>query len=138
MEGDSPQSSVEVEIRGLSIYTHHGVTDAEQEVGQRMEFDLTLEVPHCDAVLTDRVEDTVDYSEVCDIVALAATERSHRTLERLCQVVAERLMERFDCESVRVRAAKPEPPVPYTVQEAGVEVTLERALDREPEDDDGA
>jgi dihydroneopterin aldolase len=138
VEGDSPQSSVEVEIRGLSIYTHHGVTDAEQEVGQRMEFDLTLEVPHCDAVLTDRVEDTVDYSEVCDIVALAATERSHRTLERLCQVVGERLMERFDCESVRVRAAKPEPPVPYTVQEAGVEVTLERALDREPEDEDGA
>jgi dihydroneopterin aldolase len=138
VEGDSPQSSVEVEIRGLSIYTHHGVTDAEQEVGQRMEFDLTLEVPHCDAVLTDRVEDTVDYSEVCDIVALAATERSHRTLERLCQVVAERLMERFDCESVRVRAAKPEPPVPYTVQEAGVEVTLERALDREPEDEDNA
>jgi dihydroneopterin aldolase len=137
VEGDSPQSSVEVEIRGLSIYTHHGVTDAEQEVGQRMEFDLTIEVPHCDAVLTDRVEDTVDYSEVCDIVALAATERSHRTLERLCQVVAERLMERFDCESVRVRAAKPEPPVPYTVQEAGVEVTLERALDREPEDEDG-
>ena len=138
MEGDSPHSSVEVEIRGLSIYTHHGVTDAEQEVGQRMEFDLTLEVPHCDAVLTDRVDDTVDYSEVCDIVALAATERSHRTLERLCQVVAERLMERFECESVVVRAAKPEPPVPYPVQEAAVEVTLERSLDREPEDDDGA
>ena len=28
--------SVEVEVRGLSIYTHHGVTDAEQEVGQRL------------------------------------------------------------------------------------------------------
>ena len=136
--GNGIEASAEIEIRGLSIYTHHGVTDAEQEVGQRMEFDLTIEVPHCDAVLTDRVEDTVDYSEVCDIVALAATERSHRTLERLCQVVAERLMERFDCESVRVRAAKPEPPVTYTVQEAGVEVTLERALDREPEDEDGA
>ena len=75
-------------------------------------------MPDCDAVLTDRVEDTVDYSEVCDIVALAATEKSYRTLERLCQVVAERLMERFDCESVQVRAAKPEPPVPYPVQEA--------------------
>lgn len=134
---DGARSSVEVEIRGLSIYTHHGVTNAEQEVGQRMEFDLTLDVPDCDAVLTDRVEDTVDYSEVCDIVALAATERSHRTLERLCQVVAERLMERFRCESVQVRAAKPEPPLPYTVQEAGVEVTLERSLDREPEDEDG-
>ena len=132
---DSAQSSVEVELRGLSIYTHHGVTDAEQEVGQRLEFDLTLDVADCDAVLTDRVEDTVDYAEVCDIVALAATERSYRTLERLCQVVAERLMERFDCESVRVRAAKPEPPIHYPVDEAGVEVSLERAADREIDDD---
>ena len=119
------------------MYTHHGVTDAEQEVGQRLEFDLTFDIPDCDAVLTDRIDDTVDYSEVCDIVALAATERSYRTLERLCQVVAERLMERFDCESVQVRAAKPEPPVPYPVQEAGVEVTLERSLDREQDDEEG-
>ena len=133
--GNGPNSTVEVELRGLSIYTHHGVTDAEQEVGQRLEFDLTFDIPDCDAVLTDRVQDTVDYSEVCDIVALAATERSHRTLERLCQVVAERLIERFDCDEVRVRAAKPEPPLPYPVNEAGVEVTLERATDRESDDE---
>jgi dihydroneopterin aldolase len=138
MEGDgSPESSVEVELRGLSIYTHHGVTDAEQEVGQRLDFDLAFDLPECDAVLTDRVEDTVDYAEVCDIVALAATERSHRTLERLCQVVADRLMERFACEEVRVRAAKPEPPLPYPVDEAVVEVTLERAPDRDSDDDGG-
>ncbi len=138
MEGhNGPDSSVDVELRGLSIYTHHGVTDSEQEVGQRLELDLSFELPECDAVLTDRVEDTVDYAEVCDIVALAATERSYRTLERVCQVVAERLMERFDCEEVRVRAAKPEPPVPYPVEEAAVEVTLERASDRESGDDGG-
>lgn len=133
--GGSADSSVEVELRGLSIYTHHGVTDAEQEVGQRLEFDLTFDLPHCDAVLTDRVEDTVDYSEVCDIVALAATERSHRTLERVCQVVAERLLERFECEQVIVRAAKPEPPLPYPVNEAAVEVTLEQADDADPDDE---
>jgi len=134
---DESHTSVEVEIRGLSIYTHHGVTDAEQEVGQRLEFDLTFDVPDCDAVLTDRRDDTIDYSEVCDIVALAATEKSYRTLERLCHVVAERLMERFQCDSVQVRAAKPEPPVTYPVQEAAVEVTLERSLDRESDDEEG-
>lgn len=137
-EHDSPESSVEVELRGLSINTHHGVTDAEQEVGQRLEFDLSFEVPDCDAVLTDRVEDTVDYAEVCDIVALAATERRHRTLERVCRVVGERLMERFECDSVRVRAAKPEPPLPYAVEEAAVEVVLERSPDRAPEDEEEA
>src|SRR3954453_16945620 len=135
--GNGIDSSAEIEIRGLSIYTHHGVSDAEQEIGQRLEFDISFDVPDCDAMLTDRLEDTVDYAQVCDIVALAATERSYRTLERLCQVVGERLMERFDCESVQVRAAKPEPPVPYPVQEAAVEVTVERSLDRESDDEDG-
>ena len=133
---NGPESAVEVELRGLSIYTHHGVSDAEQEVGQRLEFDLSFDVPDCDAVLTDRVEDTVDYAEVCDIVALAATERSYRTLERLGQVIAERLMERFDCEEVTVRAAKPEPPLSYRVEEAAVEVTLERSAARDDGDEE--
>jgi 7,8-dihydroneopterin aldolase/epimerase/oxygenase len=124
--GNGIESRVEVDLRGISIYTHHGVSDAEQEVGQRLEFDISFDVPDCDAVLTDRIEDTVDYSEVCDIVVLAATERSYRTLERLAQVVGERLIERYGCESVRVRASKPEPPLPLSIQEVGVEVTQER------------
>jgi dihydroneopterin aldolase len=140
---DTPEgieSRVEVELRGLSIYTHHGVSEAEREIGQRLEFDLSFDVPDCDAVLTDRLEDTVDYAEACDIVALAATERSYRTLERLCQVVGERLIESFGCESVRVRAAKPEPPIPLAISEVAVEVTHERAGDEDEvaEDDDSA
>jgi dihydroneopterin aldolase len=133
--GNGPETSVEVELRGLSIYTHHGVSDAEREVGQRLEFDVSFDVPDCDAVLTDRLEDTVDYAEACDIVALAATERSYRTLERLGKVVGERLMERFGCDQVRVRASKPEPPLPLAMQEVAVEVTHERADDGGREDE---
>jgi dihydroneopterin aldolase len=137
MEAEArPIASVKVEIRGLSIYTHHGVTEAERKLGQRLEIDVSLDVSDCDAVLTDRLEDTVDYAEVCDVVALAAKERSYKTLERLCHVVVERLMERFACETVRVRAAKPEPPLPPPVAQVAVEVVRER----EPAagDDDGA
>ena len=131
--GNGPETSVEVELRGLSIYTHHGVTEAEREVGQRLEFDVSFDVPDCDAVLTDRLEDTVDYAEACDMVALAATERSYRTLERLCRVIGERLLERFGCESVTVRASKPEPPLPLAIEEVAVEVTLELGDDAEDE-----
>jgi dihydroneopterin aldolase len=135
--GTGVEASVEIELHGLSIYTHHGVSEAEQEVGQRLEFDISFDVPDCDAVLTDRLEDTVDYSQVCDIVALAATERSYRTLERLAQVVGERLMERYGCESVRVRAAKPEPPLPLAIQEIAVEVSQERAVGDDGEAHEG-
>jgi 7,8-dihydroneopterin aldolase/epimerase/oxygenase len=130
----APDTSVDVEIRGLSIYTHHGVTDAEQEVGQRLLLDVSFDVPSCDAVVTDRLDDTVDYAEACDLILLAATERSYRTLERLAQVIAERLAERFGCEVVRVRAAKPEPPLPLAIEEVAVEVLHERPYD--PEDDE--
>jgi 7,8-dihydroneopterin aldolase/epimerase/oxygenase len=118
--------TVTIEVTGLSLYTRHGVTPAERELGQRLVFDVSLELDECDATVTDRVEDTVDYAEVCEQVALAAQERSYRTLERLCSAVAERLADRFATDSVRVKAAKPEPPIPLPVDEVSVEVWRER------------
>ena len=119
------EPTVTVEVSGLSLYTRHGVHEAERELGQRLVFDVSFELSRCDATVTDRVEDTVDYGEVCEQVALAAQERSYRTLERLCAMVAQRLRERFGAESVRVRAAKPEPPIPLPVEEVSVEVWSE-------------
>lgn len=124
-EEDEDGPFVTVEIVGLSLYTHHGVGDAEREVGQRLVFDLSFELSECDATLTDRVEDTVDYADVCQQVALAAQERSYRTLERLCSAVADRMIERFPVDSVTVRASKPEPPIPLPVEEVSVEVWKE-------------
>ncbi|HEX2126415.1 MAG TPA: dihydroneopterin aldolase [Thermoleophilaceae bacterium] len=117
--------AVSVEVTGLSLYTRHGVSEAERELGQRLVFDVAFELDECDATITDRVEDTVDYAEVCEQVALAAQERQYRTLERLCAAVADRLMKRFGAESVRVKAAKPEPPIPLPVEEVSVEVWRE-------------
>jgi len=119
-------TDVTIEVTGLSLYTHLGVTEAEREVGQRLVVDLRLEVGECDAIVTDRVEDTIDYAEVCEAVALAAQQRSYRTLERLCAAVAERLVEHFGAESVWIKIAKPEPPIPLPVEEVAVELWRER------------
>ena len=86
-------------------------------------FDISFEVEDCDATVTDRLEDTIDYGAVCQAVALIATERSYRTLERLCTAVADMLEERFSASGiVVVRATKPEPPIPLPVEEVSVEV----------------
>ena len=122
---DGGEPTVTVEITGLSLYTRHGVSEAERELGQRLVFDVSFELDDCDATVTDRVEDTVDYAEVCEQVALAAQERSYRTLERLCAAIVERLSERYGAESVRVKATKPEPPIPLPVEEVSVEVWKE-------------
>ena len=116
---------VTVEITGLSLYTQHGVGAAEREVGQRLVFDLSFDVGDCDATVTDRVEDTVDYGDVCQQVALAAQERSYKTLEALCSSIADRMIDRYGASAVTVRAAKPEPPIPLPVEEVAVEIWKE-------------
>jgi dihydroneopterin aldolase len=126
-DGDASEPLVTIEIVGLSLYTHHGVEAAEREVGQRLVFDLSFDVSDCDATVTDRVEDTIDYGEVCQQVALAAQERSYKTLERLCSAIADRMMDRYNADAVTVRATKPEPPIPLPVEEVTVEVWKERS-----------
>jgi dihydroneopterin aldolase len=124
-DGERGAESVTIEIAGLSLYTHHGVSEAEREVGQRLVLDLRLDVGETDATVTDSIEDTVDYAEVCQLVALIAQQRSHRTLERLCATIAERLLADYDLEGVWVKAAKPEPPIALSVDEVSVEVWRE-------------
>ena len=125
-DGDGhPEPEVTIEISGLSLYTHIGVTAAEQEVGQRLLLDLRLDVGESDATLTDQLEDTVDYAEVCDVTNLVAQQRTYRTLERLCTAIADRLIASYDIQSVWVKAAKPEPPIALPVSEVSVEVWRE-------------
>jgi len=120
---EAGDSYVTVDIGSLSVFTHHGVTSAERETGQRLVFDITLDLEDCDATVTDRVEDTIDYGAVCDAVTYIATERSYHTLERLCATIADVLIERFGASGVVVRATKPEPPLPVAVEEVSVEVS---------------
>jgi 7,8-dihydroneopterin aldolase/epimerase/oxygenase len=124
-DGEGPEVGVTIEIVGLSLFTHHGVTAAEREIGQRLVLDVRFDVGEPDALITDRVEDTVDYGEVCQVIALIAQQRSYRTLERLCAVIADRLSSQFGAESVTVKASKPEPPIPLPVEEVSVEVWRE-------------
>ena len=119
------EPEVTIEVSGLSLFTHVGVTAAEREVGQRLLLDLRIDVGECDATVTDRIEDTVDYGAVCEMANLVAQQRSYKTLERLCAAIADRLLDQYEADAVWVKAAKPEPPLPFPVNEVSVEVWRE-------------
>jgi dihydroneopterin aldolase len=120
-----------IRLTGVSIHTNHGVSEAEREIGQRMVFDLTLELDTCEATSSDELDGTVDYGAVTEALVEAATSDSYLTLERLSTVIAGRMLELFPVRRVTVRASKPEPPIPVVMDGASVEVTLENS------DDDG-
>src|ERR1700759_4469763 len=120
-EEGHPEPEVTIEVSGLSLFTHVGVTAAEREVGQRLLIDLRLDVGECDATVTDRIEDTVDYSQGCELANLVAQQRSWKPLERLRPAIPDRLLERYALGAVWVKAAKPEPPMALPVTEVSVE-----------------
>jgi dihydroneopterin aldolase len=120
-----PEPEVTIEVSGLSLYTHMGVSEAERQLGQRLIVDVRLDIGESDATVTDRIEDTVDYGEVCETINLVAQQRNYKTLERFCAAVADRLIERYEIHAVWVKAAKPEPPIALPVSEVSVEVWRE-------------
>src|ERR1700728_5319737 len=126
-EGGEPE--VTIEIAGLSLFTHLGVTAAEREVGQRLLLDIRLDAGECDATITDRIEDTVDYGQVCEVANLVAQQRNYKTLERLCTAIADRILNQWDVSASWVKAAKPEPPLALPVTEVSVEVWREAGPD---------
>ena len=111
---------IELELHGLDVQGFHGALPEERERGQRFLFDVWLAVP--DAVLSDRLEDVVDYREVALAVREVSDGRAYHLLEALAAGVADELLSRFPVERVRVRVRKPDveldPPVEYTAATA--------------------
>lgn len=105
---------IEVELAGLSVYGHHGVTEEERRRGQDFLYDIRMAVS--DAALSDRIEDAVDYREVADAVRELSKARQFALLEALAAAVAEMIADRFAVERVEVRVRKP------NVRPAGLDV----------------
>lgn len=115
-----------IELLGLELHGHHGVTEDERREGQPFLFDVRLEVPDGTGV-SDRIEDTVDYRAVAALVREVSDARAYHLLEALAAALAEAMLERFpSAESVRIRVRKPEVRLDPPVQASAVRVELRR------------
>jgi dihydroneopterin aldolase len=105
---------IRVHLKGLEVFGHHGVDEEERREGQSFVYDIRLSVS--DEALSDRIEDTVDYRQVAEVVREVSDSRTFNLLEALAAAVADAIVERFPVESVRlrVRKTKVDLPVEYT------------------------
>ena len=117
-----------IRLKGMVFYGHHGVGEAEQEQGQRFVVDLEVERDLRSAGLSDDPEDTVNYSHMFRVVKDVVEGPSRRLLESLAEGIAQRILEGFDIESVRVGVKKPEVPIKSSIlSHAAVEIFRRRA-----------
>jgi 7,8-dihydroneopterin aldolase/epimerase/oxygenase len=116
--------SVRVELVGLEISGRHGVEDWEREQEQPFVYDLELELAE---PVADRIEETVDYREVVELVRLVSEGRQFQLLESMAVAVADSLLERFPLERARVRVRKPQVQLGVPIEHSAASVERSRA-----------
>src|SRR5262245_54896751 len=109
-------------ITGIREMGVHGVLPEEQTRPQPFEVDLELEVDLTTPGATDELDDTVDYSAVCEAVSRVVASEKHRLLERLASRIAEVCLVDPRVEHVNVTVRKLHPPVRAMLDSVGVRI----------------
>ncbi|MEH2509613.1 dihydroneopterin aldolase [Nitrobacteraceae bacterium AZCC 1564] len=115
-------------IKGLLIHARHGLLEHEAEVGQRFVIDLELSIDLAESSLTDKLADTVSYSDVVASAIEAFKGHNYYLLERAAGAVAEAILSTFDrISAVKVTVHKPHAPIPAIFDDVGVIITRSRS-----------
>ncbi len=109
-------------ISGLRELGVHGVLPEEQVRPQPFEVDLELRVDLSAAGESDDLQDTVDYSAVCEAVSRVVSSEQYRLLERLAARIAEVCCSDPRVQGVSVEVRKLRPPVRAQLDYVGVRV----------------
>jgi dihydroneopterin aldolase len=88
----------------------HGATAAERRGSRRFEVDVEVDAPLEAAQVTDRLADTIDYSEVADIIVSIGTGEPMRLLEAIARRMLDALAERIPGATFRIELRKLNPP----------------------------
>ncbi|UCF79606.1 MAG: dihydroneopterin aldolase [Candidatus Eiseniibacteriota bacterium] len=112
-------------LTGLSFFGHHGVLEAERQLGQRLELDVELHGDFSRCASQDSLREALDYTKAYELVKDVVEQRTFELLEALAHAVAEELLGRLPVNSVVVRVRKPN--VPFSASLSNVEVEIERS-----------
>lgn len=116
-----------IRLEGLSVYAHHGMVAEERSLGQRFEFDVEVDIPHCAACRSDEAGDAVAYEAIAAVVVEVATNFRFSLMEALAEAVCMELLAEFPISHVQLRVAKTAPSIPHALARATV--VLERSRD---------
>jgi dihydroneopterin aldolase len=114
-------------IKGVLIHARHGVMEHESEVGQRFVIDLELYTDLSESSRSDRLADTVSYSNVVATATAAFKDTNYRLLERAAGAVADAILSSFPrIRAVTITVHKPHAPIAAIFEDVGVVLTRSR------------
>ncbi len=112
-----------IEIENMEFYAFHGCYDTEKRVGNHFRVSLRLAVDLNAAAQSDRIDETVNYLTVYELVAGQMSTVSN-LLEHVAARILEALYARFpQLEKATVEVSKLNPPLGGPVEKTSVVLT---------------
>ena len=112
----------QIELSQVSGFGYHGLLESERKNGQEFLVDVTLVVQS--PVVSDNIENTVNYAEVAQIVYDHITGKPFDLIETLADKIADQLFALKLVTAVEVTVNKPQAPI--EVPFGNVSVTVVR------------
>ena len=111
-------------IKKMHFHAFHGVMEQERKVGGDYSVDVKIKADISNAIKTDAVADTIDYSVVYQIIK-KIMEVPSALLEHVAGRMAESLFAKFpQTKEIVIRITKINPPMGADCQGAGVEISF--------------
>lgn len=100
-----------LEVKGIKCYAYHGFYETERKVGQWYITDVEIELPVPKAVENDELSDTLDYTQIVNIVK-TEMQQSSRLIEHVAGRIAKQLEQVLTQDShYKITIKKLQPPV---------------------------
>lgn len=113
-----------VYIKNLRFHAYIGVGEQEQVVGNDYIVSLSIDYPYGAAMVSDDVEDTINYATVYQLVAEVMAQKA-RLLESVAYQIAQKVIERYPLtEGLDVDVMKQNPPMGAECAGAGVQIRV--------------
>jgi len=101
----------EIALEGMEFYAYHGCFKEEKIIGTKFKVDLKVRADLENSELSDRLDDTMDYQVLYNIVSEQMEIRAD-LLEHLCRRIIDAIISRFPhINHVIVTVAKLNPPL---------------------------
>ena len=117
-----------ISLVGIVVYGYHGARPEERSLGQRFVIDVDLDIDLRKPCASDDLADTVNYSEVYQVVNDVIGGHSVNLLETLARRIADSVLSGFSQVNVaHVRIAKPGVAIAGAIlRESAIRVTRSR------------
>ncbi|MBQ3165282.1 MAG: 2-amino-4-hydroxy-6-hydroxymethyldihydropteridine diphosphokinase [Lachnospiraceae bacterium] len=113
----------EIIIKSLECFGFHGVLGEEKKLGQKFIVSAKLKVDFTKAVDADACENTVNYSEVCQLISNVVKDTNFNLIESLADRITKEILLGFPLvESVYVKVEKPWAPIKLCLDTVAVAV----------------